>query len=196
MPGISKLDAVNHLLRSIGEPPYTVLPSTGSDTTSMGARAEDVLDRVSQNVQIRGGADNVRRYQTFTPVGNEVTLASTVLWIESCGSSLGRQFVIRGGKVYDQVLGSSTIGSGTIQLHVHDEIAWDDMSAAAKATILGEAVREFQMFYRGNARVDAYLAGESAKGETVATAPKNQAPRPPLNLSALTLPRSVSGEGN
>jgi len=85
---MSKLEAVNEMLLSIGESPVQSLASGLGDA----AVAETLLDRTSREVQLRGWHVNTRRGTTISKnVDNQFALPVDTLKVDTSNPSSGRQ---------------------------------------------------------------------------------------------------------
>lgn len=165
--GLTKLQTVNNMLRAKGELPVTALDTGGA---SIAARAEEVLDRVNQRLQIRGFAANTIRSKAYTLDGSgKLTMGSDVLRVQAAGPDQDRKFELRGDDLYDVAAnkGTDVIGSpsGSVYLDVVVLLAFEDMPPAEKEFIGKEAEMEFQRRYRSSPEQDGYIREEAAKVE-------------------------------
>ncbi len=77
---MTKLQAVNQMLRSINEQPVSQLASGEIDAE----RAEDILDETSRRIQATGWHSNTRRNVTITPnASDQFVVGQNVLSIDS-----------------------------------------------------------------------------------------------------------------
>lgn len=77
---LSKLEAVNQMLRSINEQPVSSLGSGEIDAE----RAEDILDETSRRIQSQGWHANTRRNVKYTPnASNQFVVGTNVLSIDA-----------------------------------------------------------------------------------------------------------------
>ena len=85
---MSKLEAVNDMLFTIGESPVQTLSSGLGDA----AIAESILDRVSRSVQLKGWHCNTNRGKTLTKnTDNQFVLGVDTLKIDTENARSGRQ---------------------------------------------------------------------------------------------------------
>ncbi len=85
---MSKLEAVNEMLLSIGESPVQTLASGLGDA----AIAESVLDRTSRQVQLKGWHCNTNRGLTVTKnASNQFALGVDTLKVDTVNAGSGRQ---------------------------------------------------------------------------------------------------------
>lgn len=98
----SKLDAVNTMLRSIGETPINTLEDPRSSDVLI---AIDVLDDVTREVQLLGWSFN-RDYEfPLIPSGLtpfDITVPTNALSIVPSECEASRNITVRGDKVYDR----------------------------------------------------------------------------------------------
>lgn len=198
--GLTKLEILNQIAEAIGLPPATALPSTGGDTTSVYARAEDTMDRVARRVLGRGWPCNTIYGKSYTAadIGGGVytiTLASTVLAVRCVapGRYAGK-LSLSGDTVYLQETGSTDFGSAVnVYLDVINDIA--DIATASpdvKELIAAEAAKEFQRRRKGSQTQDAFLSEEHARAD-IGAGRLNPSQPQPWNPAPLIAP-SRSGE--
>jgi hypothetical protein len=96
---VTKLDAVNIMLRARGMAGAAALDTDGG---SDAAQAERVLDSVELEIQSRGWAYNTRTEVTLSPDdADHIALPSGTITIDSDGSDAGRNVSQLGGRLYD-----------------------------------------------------------------------------------------------
>lgn len=84
---MTKLQAVNEMLHSIGESPVQTLGTLGDASV-----AESILDRTSRSIQLQGWHVNTKRGYTLTKnAGNQFALPVDTLKVDTTGPSSGRQ---------------------------------------------------------------------------------------------------------
>lgn len=157
--GLTMLAAVNRLLRSVNVLPVSALDTGGS---SMQARAESVLQETNINIQSRGLNSNTVRARDYTPVSNEIQVASSVLMVRSAGKDQHRTLTLRGDKVYD-LDGDTATFNAAVCLDVVKLVAFEDLPPADKEHIANEATIEFQRVWRGSPDQDAFRRDNAAK---------------------------------
>lgn len=160
--GLTKLEAVNRILRT-----YQTLPVSALDTggTSLQAQAEQVLDEVSTQYQARGLDENTQRNKSYTANGSGiVTVASNVIGV----ASNNYRVALRGDSVINLNTYSTNWGAGfTVILDVVEEIAFESLSPGTKEAICKEAEMQFQIRYRGSPDQHQSLALESARTDAL-----------------------------
>ncbi len=189
--GLTKLSAVNRILRSVNILPVSALDPGGS---SMQARAEEILNEINIQIQTRGLQTNTAKARDYTPSGSQVQVSSDVLAVRGAGKDSHRNFTLRGDKVYDLDSDTVTI-SAAITIDVVKLISFEDLPPAEKEYIANEASTIFQRRWRGDPGQDVFQRDETGK-----TAPfaKSPGPRPgdgpmnPIPASALAPAISVN----
>lgn len=178
--GLTKLQAVNAILETIGLNPVSALDSNyaypGPTTvynSSEAAKAERALDRTTHQVLARGYYFNTQRSKKYTAGGgNTIPLASDVLSVKGTGPSHYRNYDIRGSLLIDLDNYTTTITSGTdVFLDVVYAVPFEDCPPIIKDLIVSEASLVFQRRNRGSPEADQNLQGERAINEIVA--PRN-----------------------
>lgn len=175
--GLTKLLAVNRMLRAINSLPVTALDPGGS---SLQARAEELLDDVNRTIQGRGMYSNTARSRTYTPVAGAIVVGSDVLKVKAAGADGHRNFTLRGDSLYDLDADSATF-TAAVQIDVTKLISFESLSPEDKEYITSEAVAEFQRRWRGSPDQDRYNQENVAKASAYV---KNPSVRPgdmPMN---------------
>lgn len=140
---ISKLEAVNHLLRTIHESPVNSLET---DLPDEAGRALETLDEVSHEVQLRGWKFNTER---------DVTLQKTVdgfvfLPANAVRAVLNEKYTrpdldltIRGNQVYNRKTRTYVITENVLMDRLVYELEWDDLPDTARLYIKHKAARVY-----------------------------------------------------
>lgn len=186
--GLTKLEAVNRILRT-----YQTLPVGALDTggTSIQAQAEQVLDEVSTQYQARGLDENTQMSKVYTANGSGiVTVASGVLNV----SSRSYRVALRGDSVINLNTYSTNWGAGaSVVLDVVEEIAFESLSPGTKEAICKEAEMQFQIRYRGSPDQHQSLALETARAESLVT--KGMDPSSVIKSVPSFVPAAPGGNG-
>lgn len=179
--GITKISAVNRMLRAINELPITVLDTGGA---SIAARAEEVLEERRLSILTRGwDQENVHRAKQITPNGSgEFILDTSIIKIRGTGPNEHRSFTIRDTKVFDLNRYTSTLtGDASLFIDAVYDVAFDQLSPTMKEFIASEATEVFQRRWRGSPDQDGYLQQERARDEAQAAPLKARMAPPELN---------------
>lgn len=188
--GLTKIQAVNRLLRAVNEGPVTALDTGGP---SIVARAEEVLDDARIAYLTRGWKqENVQRCARLTPSGNPATvsLTSSALRVRGAGPHEHRSFQIRTQKLFDldnYTNEFNTTVDPTVYVDIAHNVEWDDLSPGMKEAITDEAAVHMQRDYRGSPERDAGLQQRLAKTESLIRPWSEQMPPPQLNNVPIVL---------
>ena len=94
---MTKLEAVNVCLSSIGEPPVNDIDTAGIDAQL----ASDIVDEISRTVQLKGWHWN-RETHTLSPNNlGELVLPTNTAKVDSTGVENAFDVVRRGGRLFD-----------------------------------------------------------------------------------------------
>lgn len=175
--GLTKLEAVNRMLRSVNQLPVAALDTAG---TSIAAFAEQVLDEASTAYQARGLDENTVYGKAYTANGSGiVTVASGVLNVKGSGPQANKRVTLRSDVVWNLSDDTNNWGNGaTIYLDVITEVTFVDLTPASKEAIANEATVIFQRRYRGSPDQDGYTQQEAMKAGFLVAQP---APMVPLS---------------
>jgi len=198
--GLSKLEAVNAMLESIGQARFSALDSSGSwptktYTASIVSTAEYILDRASRMVQGRGWKFNTVKCKSYT-IGapGAVTFGTNVLAATPAGPNQFRNWAIRGDAAYDLEGDTATFAAGTYYFDIVTLHDFELCPPDCKDLILNEAMQILQRRYKGDPESDRMIAEERAKAEIRAERPKVADHQLPANQSPL-LPTMGGGGG-
>lgn len=100
MAGLTKLQAVNIMLGTIGEAPVSSLTSSGSATV---AQAISILDEVLEQVQNEDWEFNIDMdYPLYPDVNGYVAIPSNVLSVDTSDKSASLDVSVRNDRLYDK----------------------------------------------------------------------------------------------
>jgi hypothetical protein len=145
---MTELEVVNKMLRAVDLAPVNSI--TGTLDLEAGA-AVARFSEINRLVQTMGWDFNTRpNVKYLRNVSNEVTLGANVLSIKPVGNSRGKDYTLRGGKVYDRESVNGTTRGTTLTedpyLDIVELIEFTDLPQAARAYIAERAVREHERF--------------------------------------------------
>jgi len=181
--GPNKLEAVNRLMRAVGEKPVAALDTGG---TSMEAEAERIIDQATRTVQESCLEDNVQVCTTLTASGGAITLPADTLVVKSAGSSQHRHFRAKGDSLFDLDNWTAVFGtSEQVQVQIAHSILWADCSPVMKEKIIAEAELLMQRYWRGNPMKDQQLQQQVGRVDGLAPRPL---PRPGGTPITSTIP--------
>lgn len=152
MPAITKLEAVNQMLRAIGEQPVSSLTSGVLDAE----QAEVILGDVSKEIQAKGWPWNRDEKIRLVPNNDdEVVLPANTLNIDPAYTSAHLDYVVRGDKLYDRKNQTFTITS-PVYVDLITEFDFEDLPYALAKYISARAARLFQEGFEGSLTLDAF----------------------------------------
>lgn len=160
MGSISRLDAVNQMLLAAGESLVSDLENNSGVDTGL---AEFILNRTSQDHQIRGVVNNryTKKYRLDT--AGEIHLPDEVLsgelvshHIDTDGNVL--LGIDRQKKLYNTIENTFTWAKDTdFYVEIIHELSWDDISTPMQRAILASAMRHYQLVVQGDDVTDSFL---------------------------------------
>ena len=167
--GMTKLEAVNAILRAVGDPFVAALNTAGNSEAS---EAERLLDYASELVQTRGWPGNTTYAKAYTAAGgsNEVTFGADTLRVDCVAPGRFRGNVtLQGDKAYICSEGTTNFGSGlTIYCDVVRELAFEDTPPDLRHAIVTEAAQLYRRRKLPNAPIDAMLGEEKERADMLA----------------------------
>lgn len=159
--GMTKLEAVNKLLATLGHRPHPTLDTGG---TSEAALAEVFLDRSVSRIQLMGHPENTVYAKTYTAALDapsseyRITVASDVLHVRASGPDFYRRVALLGDIVKDMIGDVTDWGNGTtLCLDVITELTWATMPPRLKELAVDDAAVSYQAQQKGDQFTDAHL---------------------------------------
>ena len=170
MGALSKLEAVNRVLRSAGEFPVSTLNSASNDTLL----AEQVIDEQTLYANMEGDLQNTT-YSYITPqTDGQFLLSSSLLHIETVGVDINLIVSTRGNNptyLYD-VANNTTFfldssGNPITSLHVQQVIrlVFEDLPTQAQFAVADTSARMYQMQTVGDINQDALLSQQATMSQ-------------------------------
>lgn len=158
MGALSKLDAVNRILRAAGEYPVSTIAVTGSNDVTL---AVQTLDEVALQTQLTGLNCNTVEKTYLPDSSGRIYIPDTTLAIDTIGTDYGRNVVQRGRAptyLFDVDNNTDVFTIGT-PLYVRVTIALDfeALPTAEQFEITDLAARMYQMATVGEASQDKLL---------------------------------------
>jgi hypothetical protein len=148
------------MLLSAGESLVSDLENNSGVDTGL---AEFILDRVSQDHQIRGVVNNryVKKFRLSTT--GDINLPDDILsselvsnHVDSDGNTIIG--IDRQKKLYNQVENTYSWNKDTdFYVEIIHELEWDDISTPMQRAILSSAMRHYQLVVQGDDVTDAFL---------------------------------------
>lgn len=178
MGALSKLDAVNRMLRASGEQPVSTLLTVSGDALM----AEQILDEVELEYQLTGQVFNTQEAYLIPDATGQIALASNVLRIDTIdehshievvpkGSSPQRLFWTMQYTTPKNTYDFSSL-SLTQGLHVRQvlKVEFEDSPAAQQFAMVDEASRRYQMITMADNATDGMLRQRSQQSRAIARA--------------------------
>ena len=129
MGALSKLDAINRMLRASGEYPVSTLAVTGSNDVSM---AIQTLDEITMQCQLTGLNCNTV-IETLSPDSNgKIYIPDTVLAVDTVDVDINRNIVQRGRNptyLFD-VDENTDVFTTTVKLKITYALPFEDLPTA------------------------------------------------------------------
>ena len=167
--GMTKLEAVNGLLRSVDIRPVSALDPGGS---SEEAEAERVLDDVITLTCAEGFPSNMTRAKSYTAadIGGgvyKVTFGTTVLRVECVAPGrYAGQVTIREDKAYLIGEGTEDFGSAiTIYADIYEDLTWDQLPQDVKSVVYRRAIVEYRRLKMFNLEMEQMMEKDVARAE-------------------------------
>lgn len=171
---LTKLNAVNVCLSSMGEPQVNSLDGVAVD----GQMAASLIDETSRTVQAMGWHWNREVHSLSPDVSNELVLPANTLRVDSVNGSKTVNVVQRGVRLFDAENATYQFTSAiTVELFVYLE--WDELPFPAKQYITARSARLLQQRLLGNGdlakqiSVDENTAWVALQQDDLATADHN-----------------------
>jgi len=142
---LTKLDAVNICLSSMGEPVVNSLDSAAIDAQM----ASDLVDETSRSVQGMGWHWNREKHTLSPNISGEIILPSNTLRVDTIEESLSVDVVQRGGKLFNKET-STYLFDGPLTVEVYVQLTFDQLPFAAKQFITIRAARVLQQRLLGS----------------------------------------------
>lgn len=135
----TELEAINEMLRAIGEAPVSTIDTGNSDVTT----ALDLLRSHSRRVQALGWHFNTERETIIIPDGNGyLNVPSNALKIDASGYQAYQDVIQRGTKLYDKE-NKTFVFTESITVDIVVGLDWDELPESARAHIIALAGLEF-----------------------------------------------------
>lgn len=140
----TELEAVNHVLRNMGEAEVNTL--TGTQVPPEAAEALKNIRQISKSLQKRGWYFN-RHYETLTPdVNDNISLPVNVLAVRSIDEDRNRKVTKRGNTLYNMTpYEHGTTFTANIKCEVIYGLEFSDLPESARDYITHAAARKSQI---------------------------------------------------
>lgn len=158
MGALSKLDAVNRILRASGEYPVSTLAVTGSNDVTL---AVQTLDEVALQCQMTGLNCNTVEKDYLPDVNGKIYIPDTTLSIDTVGTDYGRNIVQRGRAptyLFDVDNNTDAFTVGTpLKVRITVALSFEELPTSEQFEITDTAARMYQMATVGEMAQDKLL---------------------------------------
>lgn len=149
---MTKLEAINICLSSMGEPAVNTLEDAGVDAQM----AADLIDETSRGVQLKGWHWNRETHKLQPDQQGFINLPVNVAKVDSTSADANVDVVQRGLKLYDRGKNTYTF-TKSLTLELYVILPFDELPQAAKNYIAYDAACKFQRRLLGSDTIDKFL---------------------------------------
>jgi hypothetical protein len=158
MGALSKLDAVNRILRASGEYPVSTLAVTGSNDVTL---AIQTLDEVALQCQMTGLNCNTVEKEYLPDIDGHIFIPDDTLAIDTVGTDYGRNVVQRGRTptyLFDVDNNTDIFTVGTpLNVRITVSLSFESLPTAEQFEVVDQAARMYQMATVGEMAQDKLL---------------------------------------
>ena len=155
---MTKLDAVNICLSSMGEPTVNTLDGAAIDAQM----ASDLVDETSRTVQSMGWHWNREKHTIAPNALSQISLPANILRVDTVDDSKTVDVVQRGLKLFD-VENSSYEFTDPLKIEMYVQLSFEDLPYAAKQFITMRAARLLQQRLLGSDTLYKFHAADEQK---------------------------------
>ena len=159
MGALSKLDAVNRILRAAGEYPVSTLAVTGSNDVTM---AVQTLDETTMHVQLGGLNCNTVETEVLPNSTGRILVEDTVISVDTIGTDASRNIVQRGRNptyLFDVDNNTDIFDIGTpVKVRIVSNLPFESLPTAEQFQVTDYAARMYQMATVGEIAQDKLLS--------------------------------------
>lgn len=156
MGALSKLEAVNRILRFAGEYPVSSLSSSGLNDTLV---AERILDESVLHYQLPGQNFNTV-VTTYSPDNTgKIYIPDNTLWVDTNGSDLEKNIVQRGRNptyLFD-IDNNTDVFTDSLKIKIAIKLEFEDIPTADQFAVTDNAARIYQMTVVGDVNQDSVI---------------------------------------
>jgi hypothetical protein len=175
MAALSKLEAVNRMLRASGEQPVNSLLTISGDALM----AEQILDEVELEYQLTGQVFNTEEVYLFPDNNGEIAISESIISIDTIGNHVTIEVTPRGNKLYwlrqygrpknTFDFSELSLSSGLLVRMVL-KVEFEDMPTTQQFAVVDEASRRYQMITMADTTTDGMLRQRAAQSRAIARA--------------------------
>ena len=156
---MTKLEAINSMLRSVQAMDIAALPETSPETPiSYEAQvAIDIFNRVNKQVQIEGYSFNTRVYEISPDTNGYIWLPSNTLRADATDPT--KDYIVREGKLYD-LKENTYVFKQPVEISVVEEVPFENLPVPAQELVLVLATRKYQTQIYGSEILNQFTLQE------------------------------------
>ena len=155
---MTKLDAVNIALSSMGEPVINTLDGASVDAQM----AADLVDETSRSIQSQGWQWNRERHVLSPNVNNQIVLPANTARVDTVETDRPTDVIQRGGKLFDRANNTYTFDK-TLILEIYVILPFEDLPLAAKNAIAYKAAMILQQRLLGSETLYKFAQAEAQR---------------------------------
>jgi hypothetical protein len=155
---MTKLDAVNICLSSMGEPVINTLDGASVDAQI----ASDIVDEVSRSVQAEGWHWNRERHVLSPNSNKEILLPANTARIDTIEDDRYTDVIQRGGRLFNRSDNSYSFEK-PLKLRIYVLLPFEDLPLAAKNYVTYKAARLFQQRVLGSETISKFNKEEEGR---------------------------------
>lgn len=166
MGALTKLDAVNRILRAAGEYPVSTLAGSDINDTTL---AESVLDEVSLKIQLQNVDFNYVQRTLSPDADGHIYLPDGTLGCEGAGADFGRRLTLKGLQLYD--LDNDTgVFDADVVCRVRYKLLFEELETPYQFWIADVAAVEYHNQTVGDPQANQVLVGIASESRRHARA--------------------------
>lgn len=175
MGALSKLDAVNRMLRASGEQPVNTLLTVSGDALL----AEQILDEVTLEYQITSQTFNSFEEYIIPDANGEIALPENTIHIDTIDEHAGVKVAPRGNRLFWYMhynTPKNTFDFSELSLSQGLKVRrvlkteFEDMPTPPQFAVADEAARRYQMMTMADTNTDGLLRNRAAQSRALARA--------------------------
>jgi len=155
---MTKLDAVNICLSSMGEPMINALDGSSVDAQM----ASDLIDETSRTMQAEGWHWNRERHRLIPDTFNQINLPANTARVDTVEDSRTTDVIQRGGKLFNRYE-NTHIFNDPIILEIYVILPFEEMPLAAKNYVTYKSARLFQQRVLGSETLSKFTQNDEQR---------------------------------
>lgn len=158
---LTKLDAVNEMLRMLSLAPVSSLDDTENLKSSI---AQETLESSRVEILSMGWHANKVKVTLEPDVDGYIAVSSTVIEIEALKNTDDQEIpdvTVRGDRLFD-ITNNTEVFTKNVNAYITYDLSFEDIPVSLRRFVLAHAKRRFQMNMQGNTATDSILREELA----------------------------------